>query len=102
MGVVNRFNIRTLLQKQVHDKSADKYIYLGKILSDREKKANEWYMQYVADYLDELTNNLDISKLGDYGVKPDDLEKIASATDHKANPVVFNKEQLVEMLKARL
>jgi alcohol dehydrogenase class IV len=56
----------------------------------------------VADYLDELTNNLDISKLGDYGVKPDDLEKIASVTDHKANPVVFNKEQLVEMLKARL
>ena len=63
MGVVNRFNIRTLLQKQIHDKSADKYVYLGKLLSDREKKANEWYMQFVADYLDELTNRLEISKL---------------------------------------
>jgi len=102
MGTVNRYNIRALLQKTNYDKSAAKYASLGKILSDRDKKSNEWYMQFVADYLDELTDKLDISKLDAYGVKPEDLEKIASLTDHKANPVVFEKEELVEMLRARL
>jgi alcohol dehydrogenase class IV len=102
MGIVNRFNIKAILQNEKHGKSAEKYVCLGRILSDRENMENEWYMQFVADYLDELTNNLVISKLGAYGVKPDDLEKIASITDHKSNPVVFNKEQLIEMLRIRL
>ena len=59
-------------------------------------------MQFTADYLDELTNKLNISRLGAFGLTSEILGKIASETDHKSNPVRFEKEQLVEMLKTRL
>ncbi len=56
----------------------------------------------MADYLDELTARLEIPRLGVYGATSADLEKIAAVTDHKSNPVRFEKGQLVEMLKERL
>ncbi len=61
-----------------------------------------WYLSFVADYLEELTTRLEIPRLGKYGVSGSDLEKIASVTDHKSNPIRFEKEQLVEMLRERL
>jgi len=102
MGTVNRFNIRALLDKKNREKSTEKYVCLGKIFSGREDKEYDWYMRFVADYLDELTNTLGLARLGAYHVLSTDLEKIASATDHKANPVTFEKEQLIEMLRDRI
>jgi alcohol dehydrogenase class IV len=75
---------------------------LGKILSETEGKDDAWYMKFTADYLDELTTNLNIGKLGSFGVTRNDLAKIASVTDHKANPVHFEMEELEEMLQSRL
>jgi alcohol dehydrogenase class IV len=102
MAVVNRYNIHSVLSDSVKGSLAKKYVFLGKIFSGIETRENEWYLRYVADYLDELTTRLEIPRLGKYGVTSSDLEKIAAATDHKSNPVRFEKGQLVEMLKERL
>ena len=102
MAVVNRYNIHSVLSESDKGNLAKKYVFLGKIFSGTENRENEWYLKFVADYLDELTMRLEIPRLGFYGVTTADLEKIASATDHKSNPVRFEKEQLIEMLGERL
>jgi alcohol dehydrogenase class IV len=102
MAIVNRNNISNLLRNNTRNITMEKYVCLGKLFSDTDKKGDQWYMQFSADYLDELTNKLNISRLGAFGVTSEILGKIASETDHKSNPVHFEKEQLVEMLKARL
>ena len=102
MSVVNRYNIRSVLSGNANINLTKKYVFLGKIFSGIETRENEWYLKFIADYFDELTTRLDIPRLGYYGVTVSDLEKIAAVTDHKSNPVHFEKEQLIEMLKERL
>jgi len=102
MSVVNRYNMQSLLSDSNKGNLVKKYVFLGKIFSGIENRENEWYLKFVADYLDDLTTRLEIPRLGKFGVSGLDLEKIASVTDHKSNPVRFEKGQLVEMLRERL
>jgi alcohol dehydrogenase class IV len=102
MAVVNRYMIEALLGDKNISVMHEKYGLLGKIFSGVENKSVQWYMQYAADYMDELTETLNISRLGRYGIGSADCERIAANTDHKSNPVRFGKEQLEEMLMERL
>ena len=102
MAVVNRYNIHSVLSGGDKGNLTKKYVFLGKIFSGIESRGNEWYLKFVADYLDDMTSRLEIPRLGNYGVSTSDLERIAALTDHKSNPVHFEKEQLVEMLEKRL
>lgn len=102
MAVVNRYMIEALLGQKDISVTHEKYGLLGKIFSGVENKGTQWYMQYAADYMDELTETLNISRLGKYGIGSADFERIAAHTDHKSNPVRFEKEQLAEMLRKRL
>jgi alcohol dehydrogenase class IV len=102
LAVINRYNVHSVLSGKDQGNLMKKYVFLGKIFSGVETRENEWYLKFTADYLDELTTRLEIPRLGRYGVSAGDLAKIASVTDHKANPVHFEREELVEMLKERL
>jgi alcohol dehydrogenase len=102
MGVVNRFNIESLLKADTLSVAHEKYSLLGKLLSGVDNRDRSWYMRFVADYIDELTEKLQIKRLGSFGITVSDLGRIADNTDHKANPVKFEKEELVEMLRRRL
>jgi hypothetical protein len=102
MAVVNRYTVQSILAGGDKGNLMKKYIFLGKIFSGTENRKSEWYLKFVADYLDGLTARLEIPRLSRYGASPSDLENIASITDHKYNPVRFEKVQLLEMLKERL
>lgn len=102
MGIVNRYNIEALLRQKSISEAHEKYGVLGRLFSGRNDKDLSWYMMFVADYIDNMTERLHIRRLGEYGVALSALGKIAESTDHKANPVKFENEQLVEMLGKRL
>jgi len=102
MGVVNRFNIEAFLRQEEIMQAHAKYGLLGKLLSGKDDKDLKWYMKFVADYIDDLTEKLQLRRLGEYGITAADLERIAENTDHKANPLKFKKEELMEMLRKRL
>jgi alcohol dehydrogenase class IV len=102
MGVVNRSNINALIKEKSNNTAISKYVRLGELLSYANNKKAEWYMKYVADYIDELTEILHIKTLGSFGITPNDLQRIAEVTDHKSNPVQFDISVLIDMLKHRL
>jgi alcohol dehydrogenase class IV len=56
----------------------------------------------LTDKIDEWTESLKIPKLSTYGVKINDLEKIASETSLKENPAALSKSDLIDILKERL
>lgn len=102
MATVNRYNIQTLSGRGSDDLTKEKYIRLGRLFSDTEGKEDKWYLQFTANYLDELTDKLNIPRLGTFGMAPEHLERVVSVTDHKANPVHFEHQQLLEILHERL
>lgn len=102
MGVVNRYQVSALLKQPEITEAHNKYEKLGRLFSGSEKKTSGWYMEYAVAYIENLTGQLNLKRLGDFGIKGNDLMAIAEITDHKSNPVHFKKEQLVEMMKERL
>lgn len=102
MGNVNRHIIEVLLRHNNIPATQEKYGILGKLLSGKEGNDLHWYMHFVADYVDNLVERLQIQHLGEFGITEPDLDRIAAITDHKSNPVKFEKHQLVEMLRERL
>jgi alcohol dehydrogenase class IV len=102
MGTVNRHIIETLLRQKDISATHRKYETLGRLISGESGNDIQWYLKFTADYLDDLIKGLQIQRLAEFGITQDDLDRIAAATDHKSNPVKFEKHQLVEMLKERL
>lgn len=102
MGVVNRYNVNSLLNFSENTKAHIKYATLGKLLSGKVNRKQDWYMGFAADYIEELTDKLQIKRLSEFGIKQSDLSKIVAASDHKANPVKFNADEMTAMLQSRL
>jgi alcohol dehydrogenase class IV len=102
MAVVNRYNIKALLSMNEVTEASQKYEILGKLLSDKEGKGRTWYMQFLMEYLDKLSGELNMQRLSVFGIREPDLHRIAEVTDHKANPVKFQQEDIVTMLRERL
>jgi len=102
MGAVNRYMINELLRTNATGVTVDKYTHLGQLFSNETQKSKEWYLQYVAEYVDRLTEDLHINRLRINAMIQGQIEEIAEATDHKANPVRFEKTTLAEILRTRI
>ncbi len=102
MGVVNRFTIDKLLLQNESSVPREKYAAIGRILSRQPDLGINDAIKYTADYLDTLTETLQLKKLGAFGFTKNALPAIASVTDHKANPVRFSTGELEAMLVSRL
>lgn len=62
------------------------------------KEARSRFIQII----ETMTENLGIPRLTDFGVTEKDLEKIAEASSNKNNPITFNKDEIIEILRSRL
>jgi alcohol dehydrogenase class IV len=56
----------------------------------------------LADAIEAWVKELNIPKLGLYGVKTSDVDQIVSATSLKNNPVFLTKEELAQLLVDRI
>jgi alcohol dehydrogenase class IV len=102
MGIVNRYAVEQLLKANTQSTALEKYIRLGKLLSEADGRSEVDYAFFVANYIESLVEELGIPTLGSYGLSEDDIAKIVQTTDHKNNPVVFSHEELTQMLRKRL
>jgi alcohol dehydrogenase class IV len=91
-----------LLKANTQSTALEKYIRIGKLLSEADGRSEVDYAFFVANYIESLVEELRIPTLGSYGLSEDDIAKIVQTTDHKNNPVVFSHEELTQMLRKRL
>lgn len=102
MGIINRYTVDALLAQSEVTSSHIKYAALGRLFSGIDGKTTEWYMKHAIAYLESLADFLKITRLGQYGISETNLNQIAANTDHKAHPVKFSNEVLVEILRERM
>lgn len=85
-----------------------KYAKAGAVLSDENSldinsnKSIEHYCDLLVETLEDWTAKLNISRLGEYGVSEDNLDKITKKSGNKNNPIQLDNEQIKKLLKARL
>jgi alcohol dehydrogenase class IV len=102
MGSVNRLTVEKLKKNGQNSVALSKYVTLGKLFIEKEAKTDDWYIDAFLDLVDEWTELLNIPCLSKFGIVPDDINKIVSLTDSKANPVKFEKDDYIKVLESRL
>lgn len=102
MASTNRVSLNELKNKNVAAIALSKYVQLGKLVSSSQDKSDDYYQESFIQHLYEWTDKFKLSKLGKYGVIPEDIDKIAALTDNKNNPIPLKPEQLCEILKERI
>lgn len=79
-----------------------KYTRLGQLMSARTGKTDSWYQDFFIEELLQLTEDLQIQRLGDFGVTADDITAIVQQTSNKYNPVQLSNNSLAAILHSRL
>ncbi|MFX1496457.1 MAG: iron-containing alcohol dehydrogenase [Promethearchaeota archaeon] len=101
-----KFNIMNL--KNVGSSGTEalqKYASIGALLNGK-KSINltqiDSYCSILIKNLERWINDLDIQRLGNFGIKVKDIEKIVSITGLKNNPVMLSKEDIYKIVKSRI
>ena len=99
MGPVNRLTVEKLRLKEPGSKGLYKYARIGKLLSKDKNSSDEVYIDLLLDIIDQWTEEFELRKLSEFGIKESDFSKISSATGNKYNPVGLDNDEMKEALK---
>ena len=102
MGPANRITLDKLRKEGKNAEALTKYAAMGRLFSEEEGKSEAYYADVLIDLIEEWTDVMKIPKLSAYGIKHEDVTKIAEATSNKNNPVTLNQEELAAILEARI
>ena len=95
-------NWQAMKARSPNNPAITKMIQLGKLLSEHKEHSNDWYGQACGEILHTWTLNLEIPRLGVYGVQERDIEKILDGTRNRNNPVALNRDEIREIICDRL
>ncbi len=101
-GVVNRMNVKKLLENDENSSAILKYISLGQLISQKEGKRDEYYLNFFIDYVDKLVQEFNMPRLAQFGLSQKNIEKIVAQTSNKNNRVKFNHQELTYILEQRI
>jgi alcohol dehydrogenase class IV len=102
MASANAVTVKRLKEHNSSHTALLKYAELGKLFSGEEQKSQFYYIDRFIEILAEWTETMNISRLGKFGIKRTDIDKIVNVTDIKNNPVKLGKDDLAEILETRL
>jgi alcohol dehydrogenase class IV len=98
MAASNEINVRELRRTSDHPEALAKYSRLGKIFLKTEGKSDDYYIDGFISTLYQLTRDVRIPRLAQFGVTENDLKDVCNETSLKNNPVKLSRENLFEIL----
>jgi alcohol dehydrogenase class IV len=102
MAPANSINIRELRKRSRDPEAMNKYIRLGRLFLNDDGKSDDYYIDGFVEFLRKLTDDMKLQRLGQYGIKEEDLGPICRITELKNNPVKLTTDNLIEILRERL
>ena len=101
MAAANKVNVKVLKKTSGNGHAKRKYVQLGKMFLDQEGHTDDYYIDGFVQYLENLTYDLKLPKLSEYGLDEKDLEPVCRITENKNNPVKLGQEELMEIILSR-
>ena len=104
LAPVTRLTIVRLRENRTEEnlRRLEKYAAAGALLGGAEAKGIDDACNRLVERIDEWTETLKIARLARLGVTEADLPVIAASTGNKNNPVDFDRDDLVRILRERL
>ena len=99
---VAKINVRALRAREPSSPALGRYDEVARIVTGKHGARAE----DAAAWLEELVVELNVAKLGIYGVREEDVSRVVAAARHassmKGNPIVLTDGELVETLRAAM
>jgi alcohol dehydrogenase class IV len=105
LGAEVRGNIEKLRREEGEDRIAlRKYARIGALVCGRDPGGGDVDLgcDLLVETIDEWTETLAIPRLGDYGIRASDLDRIVAVAGNKNNPVKLSEEEIKDLLRMRL
>lgn len=102
MAPANAINVRELTENNANPEALIKYVSLGKLFLGIEGKSDNYYIDGFLQYLKDLSDEMQMPKLNQFGIAEKDIDDICRKTEIKSNPVRLNPEVLMEIVSERL
>jgi alcohol dehydrogenase class IV len=101
MAKSNEINVKALRKISNNHFALRKYELLGHLFLDVKEKSEDYYIDGFINYLFNVTYDLKLPGLKNYGLEERDLALICSNTECKNNPLMLSSDDLMEILAAR-
>jgi len=102
MAETNRMNLQNLSHSRDEKYFLNKYATVGRFLSTKKNGTDAYFANSLIESLFQMTWELDIPRLSEFGICKADLDKLAEHTSNKNNPVKLLTSELKEILNIRL
>ena len=102
MAPANEITLKKLQESASSPETLGKYARLGRLFANTPGKSDDYYCQRFIEHLHELSVQLKLPRLSHYGVGPDDLKTLSSASVNKNNPVPLTENEIEQLLLSRL
>jgi alcohol dehydrogenase class IV len=102
MGAVNRITIRRLRDHAISSETLTRYASAGRVFASEKDIHDDEAIDLLMRSIDNLTEKLNIPRLGKYGISEKDFSNITSHTGLKNHPVKLSNNDLIQVLKDRL
>lgn len=102
MGATNRLNVKRLKETRENENALKKYITVAKTFITKSGKDDEYYLDAFMDLIDTWLELMKVPRLGKYGIKPVDIDRIIHKTSNKNNPVYLEENELREIISERI
>jgi alcohol dehydrogenase class IV len=102
MASANSIIVKELRKHTIDSPALKKYASLGRLFLGDEGKSDDYYTDGFIGHLNELTSNLKLPRLNQFGIETKDIQSICENTDIKNNPVSLSHEDLSEILSNRI
>ena len=99
MDVSNEITLNKLIKNDPNNLSIKKFTRVGKLFFGSEEKDDVFYAEFLINKIHDLVLKFNLPKLRQYGFASDQIERIASETSNKYNPVKLSHLELMEVLE---
>lgn len=102
MGTANRKNVEVLCKEGINNNTLNKYATAGKMFTEYTGKSNEYYARALTDHIEKLIITMKLPRLGYYGIKSEQADRIVDSTSLKNNPVSLSRADLMNIILSRI
>lgn len=102
MAAANRITLDRLRRSGENAIALGKYARLGRWFGAAENASPDARQDHFIAELERMADDTGMSRLGEFGVKTSDLDRIVDLSGNKNNPAVLNREEMLQILASRI
>jgi len=105
VAVATQINIEAMKIREPENIAIKKYANLGRLFAENQSLSDDEALIELDQYLTDLTNNMDLPLLNEYGVRSEQLDHVVAhsrGSSMKTNPIVLTDDEIRSIVFKRL